>query len=110
MHQSILGLRLTRALALTTLLFSSTVPGAEITVGANIGNVPWEFQDESGAYVGFEIDLVTEVAARLGADLEIVNIPFSGLFSAVQSGMIDIAISSITVTDRRLESVAFVRP
>ena len=79
-------------------------------VGANIGNVPWEFQDESGAFVGFEIDLVNEVAHRLGHDVEIVNIPFNGLFSAVQSGRIDIAISSITITEERLESVTFAQP
>ena len=43
-------------------------------------------------------------------DVEIINILFSGLFSAVQSGRIDIALSSFTVTERRLESVAFVQP
>ncbi len=79
-------------------------------VGANIGNVPWEFQDDSGAFVGFEIDLVNEVASRLGNEVEIVNIPFNGLFSAVQSGRIDIAISSITITEERLESVSFAQP
>jgi polar amino acid transport system substrate-binding protein len=79
-------------------------------VGANIGNVPWEFQDESGAFVGFEVDLVNEVASRLGHEVEIVNIPFNGLFSAVQSGRVDIAISSITITKERLESVSFAQP
>ncbi len=82
----------------------------QLTVGANIGNVPWEFQDESGDFVGFEIDLVNAVAERLGAEVEIVNIPFNGLFSAVQSGRIDIATSSITITDERLESVSFAQP
>jgi polar amino acid transport system substrate-binding protein len=81
-----------------------------LTVGANIGNVPWEFQDESGQFVGFEIDLVAAVAERLGAEVETVNIPFNGLFSAVQSGRIDIATSSITITDERLESVTFAQP
>jgi hypothetical protein len=28
----------------------------DLKLGANIGNVPWEFQDASGAFVGFEID------------------------------------------------------
>ena len=71
-----------------------------LTVGANVGNVPWEFQDESGEIVGFEVDLVKAVAEKLGREVEIVNIPFNGLFSAVQSGRIDIATSSITITRR----------
>ncbi|SES33779.1 amino acid ABC transporter substrate-binding protein, PAAT family [Tranquillimonas rosea] len=82
-----------------------------LTVGANIGNVPWEFQNDAGEYVGFEIDLVSEVAGRLGIpQVEVVNIPFNGLFSAVQSGRIDVATSSITITDERLESVSFAQP
>ena len=83
---------------------------AELIVGANIGNVPWEFQDATGDFVGFELDLVKKVAERMGKKIEIINIPFNGLFSAVQSGRIDIALSSITITQKRLRSVSFVQP
>ena len=31
--------------------------------------------------LGFEIDLVNQIGDRLGMDVEIINIPFSGLFS-----------------------------
>ncbi|KAE9627241.1 transporter substrate-binding domain-containing protein [Parasedimentitalea maritima] len=94
----------------TTGALTTTAQADTWQVGANIGNVPWEFQDETGAFVGFEIDLVNEVASRLGHDVEIVNIPFNGLFSAVQSGRADLAISSITITEKRLESVSFAQP
>lgn len=83
---------------------------ADWTAGANIGNVPWEFQDASGKFVGFEIDLINEAAKRAGKTVQIENIPFNGLFSAVQSGRIQIAVSSITITPKRLESVAFAQP
>lgn len=82
----------------------------DLVVGANIGNVPWEFQDASGEFVGFELDLVREIGKRLGRQVDVVNIPFNGLFPAVQSGRIDIALSSITVTDKRLRSVSFAQP
>jgi polar amino acid transport system substrate-binding protein len=97
--------------ALTALALSATVAGAQtIKVGANIGNVPWEFQNEKGEIVGFEIDLMTEVGKRLGQKVEFVNIPFQGLFAAVQSGQIDAAVSSITITAKRLQSVSFAQP
>ena len=83
---------------------------ADWVVGANVGNVPWEFQDSRGNIVGFEIELVTEAARRAGRTIEIVNIPFNGLFSAVQSGRIQIALSSITITPKRLASLAFAQP
>lgn len=81
-----------------------------LKVGANIGNVPWEFQDAGGTFVGFEIDLMTEVGKRLGDTVTFTNIPFNGLFAAVQSGQIDAAVSSITITKKRLESVSFAQP
>lgn len=102
--------------ALGGLLLVSLVLGASahaqdtINVGANIGNVPWEFQDASGANVGFEIDLVNEIAKNLGKKVNVVNTPFNGLFAAVQSGRIDVAISSITITKKRLETVSFAQP
>jgi polar amino acid transport system substrate-binding protein len=83
---------------------------ADLTVAANIGDVPWEFQDESGKLVGFEIDLVTEIGKRLGKSVEFVNTPFNGLFPAVQSSRVNMAISSITITAKRLESVGFAQP
>ncbi len=94
----------------TALGFGAVASAQDLTVGANVGNVPWEFQDDSGAIVGFEVDLATEVAKRLGREIKIENIPFNGLFSAVQSGRIDMAMSSITITQKRLAEVSFAQP
>ena len=58
------------ATAATLAMFTAGFAQAdEMKVGANIGNVPWEFQDASGNMVGFEIDLVNEVAKRLGKEV-----------------------------------------
>ena len=84
--------------------------GAALKVGANIGNVPWEFADKDNKFVGFEIDLVNEIGKRLGRPVEIVNIPFNGLFAAVESARIDAAVSSITITPKRLLTLSFAQP
>ncbi|RIX99542.1 basic amino acid ABC transporter substrate-binding protein [Aureimonas flava] len=90
---------------------ASPAAAKSLTVGANVGNVPWEFQNEKSEIVGFEVDLVREAAKRMGYDdVQFENIPFNGLFSAVQSGRIDAAVSSITITKKRLESVSFAQP
>ena len=96
--------------ALTILSAAGAASAQSIKVGANIGNVPWEFQNEKGEFVGFEIDLMNEVGKRIGRKAEFVNIPFQGVFAAVQSGQIDAAVSSITITKKRLESVSFAQP
>ena len=74
------------ALAVMAATLAGPAMAAEWTVGANIGNVPWEFQDAQGKFVGFEIDLVNEVAKRTGNTVKVENIPFNGLFPAVLSG------------------------
>ena len=98
------------ALVLSFGVAAHAAEAAEMKVGANIGNVPWEFQDAKGETVGFEVDLMKEVGKRLGMDVSFVNIPFTGLFAAVQSGQIDAAVSSITITPKRLASVSFAQP
>lgn len=100
----------TASALLAAAAFITPAIAADLTVGANIGNVPWEFQNASGETVGFEIDLINEVGKRLGKSVEFVNVPFNGLFSAVQSGRINMAVSSITITDKRLQSVTFAQP
>ena len=98
-----------RALVAAVLLLAGgtgLARAADLKVGANIGNVPWEFQDATGKIRRLRGRSGQEVGKRLGKTVEIVNIPFNGLFSAVQSGQIDMAVSSITITEKRLESVS----
>ncbi|WP_233860148.1 ABC transporter substrate-binding protein [Paraburkholderia sp. HD33-4] len=101
-----------RKLATTVaiLLVSSVAVAADINVAANTANVPFEFQDASGKLVGFEIDLLNTIGKRLNKSIEFTEMPFNSLFAAVQSGRADIAIGSITITPKRLESVSFTQP
>jgi ABC-type amino acid transport substrate-binding protein len=63
----------------------------------------------NGVYSGFEIELIRYIAAQLGLELHssvplavsTVEIPWSGLFTAMQQGEADIAIRSITRTKSR---------
>jgi polar amino acid transport system substrate-binding protein len=92
---------------------TSAVPDSAaqpLKVGANVGNVPWEFEDKSGQLVGFEVDLVNEIGKRLNRKIEFVNTPFTGLFPAISSNRIDAAVSSITITPKRLQTLDFAQP
>ncbi|VVT31700.1 ABC transporter substrate-binding protein [Rhizobium sp. EC-SD404] len=98
-------------LATTTLALGLTAGAAAfaetLTVGAYPSNPPWEFKNEQSEFEGFEVDLITEVAERLEMDLEISDLGFQALFAATASGRIDVAISTITITDERLQSQSF---
>lgn len=81
-----------------------------LNAGAYPNNPPFEFKNKDGNFEGFDVDIVTEAAKRIGADLSVSEYDFPPLFSATSSGRIDIAIASITITKDRLASHSFTQP
>ncbi|MDN5786148.1 ABC transporter substrate-binding protein [Pseudorhodobacter sp.] len=100
-------IRLIAASALVLAMTTPTVFAETLQVGAYPSNPPWEFKNEKSEFEGFEVDLVKEIAKRLGADLAISDLGFQALFAATASGRIDMAISSITITQERLQNQDF---
>ncbi|MFP4275161.1 MAG: ABC transporter substrate-binding protein [Paracoccaceae bacterium] len=99
--------RILATLATVATMAAAPVLAETLTVGAYPSNPPWEFKNEQSEFEGFEVDLVKEIADRLGADLEIQDMGFQALFAATSSGRIDMAISTITITNDRLQNQSF---
>ncbi len=78
-----------------------------IKVGTSADYPPFESVDASGNKVGFDIDLMTEIASRLGVKLEWVDMPFDSLIAAVQEGKIDASISAFNYTEERDQTIDF---
>ena len=79
----------------------------KLVVGAYPANPPWEAKNDKGEFEGFEVDLIKEIAKRVGAVPEISDMGFQALFAATSSSRIDAAISTITITKERLQSQSF---
>jgi polar amino acid transport system substrate-binding protein len=62
---------------------------------------------KDGKFTGFDNDLITAVAAKLGLKPEFVGTDFSALLSQVNGGQFDLGSSSITITEARKKTVAF---
>ncbi|MHA3916623.1 ABC transporter substrate-binding protein [Halovulum sp. GXIMD14793] len=92
--------------------FGVTVAYADepLRVGAYPTNPPWQNKMEDGSFEGFEVDIVKEIASRMGREAEIEGYDFRALFVATASGRVDMVISSLTITDERLESQSFTQP
>lgn len=82
----------------------------KLLIGSYPSNPPFEYKNESGQFEGFEADIATEVAKRLGLTPEFSDLGFQALFAATSSKRIDVAISSITITAERLASQSFTQP
>jgi polar amino acid transport system substrate-binding protein len=62
---------------------------------------------KDGKFTGFDNDLLTAVAAKIGLKVEFVGTDFSSLLAQVNSGRFDVGSSSITITDARKKTVDF---
>lgn len=85
-------------------------PLQAIVVGVNAEFDPFEYRDEAGQLVGFDIDLINALAQVTSIEVSFVDMDFNELIPAVVNGEIDGAISAITRTDERAELVAFTDP
>ena len=101
------GMAATAALALGAVAAHAADP---LKVAAYPANPPWQNKTESGDFEGFEVDIVNEIAARMGTTADIQGMDFKALFVASASGRVDMVISSLTITDERLESQSFTQP
>jgi len=62
---------------------------------------------KNGKFTGFDNDLMTAVAGKLGLKTQFVGTDFSALLAQVNSGKFDVGSSSITITDARKKTVDF---
>lgn len=67
---------------------------------------PYEYM-EGGKVVGIDVDIAQAIADKLDMKLEIDNIEFDAIITAVQSDKADIGIAGMTVTEDRLENIDF---
>jgi polar amino acid transport system substrate-binding protein len=82
-------------------------PG-EIRV-ASVGDIkPYAFADANGKFSGFDIELFTDVAERVGIDdVVFTGQDFSSLLAAVANGQFDVGVAAIGITDDRKKTVDF---
>ena len=118
---SIICLALCAMLCLSGIAFAeSATPNVDaikaagkIVMLTNAAFPPFEYladelnEDGTAKVVGVDADIAAEIAADLGVELEIVDMDFDGLISAVDGGKGDFAAAGMTVTAEREEQVAF---
>ena len=97
------------SLALT--VAAGTVSAETLRVVTDPSFVPFEMMDqETGEMIGFDMEIIREVADRAGFEIDLNTMDFNGIIPALQTGNVDIAIAGITITDQREEIVDFSDP
>lgn len=100
---------LTAGVALT--VAAGTVSAEKLRVATDPSFVPFEMLDQkTGEMIGFDMEIIAELAKRAGFEYELNTMDFNGIIPALQTGNVDIAIAGITITEERGKIVDFSDP
>jgi ABC-type amino acid transport substrate-binding protein len=78
-----------------------------IIVGTEPGWPPYEFTDTQGNIIGFEVDIMNEIADQLDLTVDWKDMGFDAIILAVKAGDIDLGVSGFSVTAQRLAEMDF---
>ena len=85
--------------------------GNTLTPGTAPGFPPFEFKNDQGELVGFDIDLLTAVVEQTDYTLgEWREFEFSSLIPALQNDRIDVIAAAMTINDERDQTIDFSNP
>lgn len=89
---------------------ATLVADGVLTVGAEMGYAPFEtLQKDGKTPEGFDIDIITEVAKRLGLKVNFINTSFDGILGKIGKDY-DVVCSAVTINAERKKAVLFSTP
>lgn len=93
----------------TTAESGASVDTRTVTVSVDGATAPFNYQDENGDLVGYEVDLLNEIAARSDGKLQFeFNITnWDGIFASLDAGKADMIVNNITKKPEREEKYLF---
>ena len=81
-----------------------------LSVGCEVGYPLFEdFADDGTTPIGYDIDIITAVADKLGLEVNIINTAWDGIFAGIDVNY-DVVCSAVTITPERQETMIFSTP
>ncbi len=110
--KKIIALALAAVMAVTMVACSQKAdePASDvrkITVATSADFPPYEFIDDEQNIVGIDMDIARLIGEKMGAEIELVNMDYNGILSAISTGKYDLGMAAFSITEERKESVLF---
>ena len=86
---------------------ASTLAEGTLTVCTDAPYEPFEIYAEDGTLTGFDMDMIREVANRMGLDMEPTVVPFEGIWLQPDAGTCDVVVAAMTITPDRAAQALF---
>ena len=79
----------------------------KLVVGTSADYPPFEFVDDAGNITGFDVELMNEIAKRIGVTVEWKDMPFDSLIASVNEEKLDMSIAAFNYDEERDKTVDF---
>ncbi len=94
-----------------TVTLVADLKGRKVLIGTEAAYPPFESVDATtNQIVGFDVDLMGEIAKLINIQPEFQNAAFDTIFAALQKKQFDAVMSSATITEERAKIIAFSSP
>ncbi|MDF8358930.1 transporter substrate-binding domain-containing protein [Ensifer adhaerens] len=85
--------------------------GKLLKVGSDAISPPMESIDPAtGQVVGFDVDVVNAVCAKINCQAEFITTGWDGIFAALDQGSFDLVASGVSITEERKKAMDFSDP
>jgi cystine transport system substrate-binding protein len=82
----------------------------KIKIGTEGTYAPFTFHDQSGKLTGFDIEVVTEIAKRLGVEPEFMETQWDAMFAGLDAERFDVIANEVSIRPDRQEKYDFSDP
>lgn len=86
---------------------SVTITPGKLVVSTESGYPPYEYRNEKNEIVGVDVDIMKNVAKKLNAELEYIDMEFQQAILAAQNGQSDLVAAALVVTEERKKGLDF---
>lgn len=105
MKKQVLALSLLLALSSASSAFAAAPK--TLRIGTDPTYAPFESKNAQGQLAGFDIDLANEICKRMATKCTYVESDFDALIPSLKAKKIDAIISSLSITEKRQQEIAF---
>lgn len=99
--------------AVASMLTAGTAQQAHadtLRVGMECTYAPFNYRNDAGDLVGYDVDVAKGVSEIIGAEFEYVCQKWDGMIPALLANKFDLIIASMSITDKRLQKMDFSSP
>ena len=92
-------------------MFTANVSAGTLRLATEPTFAPFEFvNSKTGEVTGFDIELAKLLASKNGDTVEVLGMGFDAIIPALMTGMADIGVAAITITEERSKKILFTDP